>query len=220
MPWISPQTWALVIGLLAVGLLVWYMLQPLSADALYHRIERQTADGTPAGVEEAEKNINQFLTRFPDDVRCRPLSEDLERLETWRLEGQLEGRGMYSQHALTPVERCYKDALNASKVDIDQGLEKFQAMVDLFGPRKDISAAELRCIKLAKRRIEELGKQSDQQHKELLIAVNRSLDRADELAKGKPQEAAKIRDAVIKLYSGKAWADEEVKRARTASGRH
>ena len=40
--WISPQTWALVIGLLAVWLLAWYMLQPPSADGLYRRIERQT----------------------------------------------------------------------------------------------------------------------------------------------------------------------------------
>jgi hypothetical protein len=214
MPWISPQTWALVIGLLAVGLLVWYMLQPLSADALYRRIEQQTSDGSPEGVEQAEKDINQFLMRFPADARCGQLNKDLERLETWHLERDLR---MNRKNALTPVERFYMDALNAAKVDVDQGLEKFRAMVDLFEPRRDISAAELRCIQLAKRRIEELDKQSEQQHKEMLIAVNRSLDRADELAKSEPERAAKIRNAVIKLYSGKAWADEALQRARAAS---
>jgi serine/threonine-protein kinase len=218
-PWISPQTWALVIGLLAVGLLVWYMLQPLSVDALYRRIEQQSGDGSPEGVEQAEKDINQFLIRFPADARCRQLNQDLDRLETWRLELQLQGRGMRSQRALTPVERCYVDALNAAKIDVDQGVEKFQAIVDLFEPRTQNSAAELRCIELAKRRVEELRKQSEQQHMEMLIAVKKSLDRADELAAKEPQQAAKICNAVIKLYSGKPWADEAVQRARTTVAR-
>jgi serine/threonine-protein kinase len=215
-PWISPHTWALAIGLLVIGLMVWYMLQPMSADALYHRIERQTVDGSPDSVQQAEDDINQFLARFPGDDRVGFLNDDLDRLETWRLERDLgrQAGGMNVRKALTPVERCYIDALNAAKVDVDQGLEKFQALVDMFGPRMDISAAELRCIRIAKRRIEELAKQSEQQHKELLSAVNRSLDRADELAKEEPERAAKIRNAVIKLYAGKAWANEAVERAR------
>ncbi len=222
--WISPQTWALVIGLLAVGLLVWYMLQPMSADTLYGRIERQTADGSPDSmdVEQAVKDINQFLMRFPGDARCGQLNLDLDRLETWQLEQELgrQARWMTGKNALTPVERCYIDALNAARVDVDVGIEKYRAMVDLFESRKENSATELRCIRLAKRRIEELGKQSDEQHKEMLTAVTNSLDRADELAKSEPQRAAKIRTAVVKLYSGKAWADEAVQRARAASDGH
>ena len=140
-PWISPHTWALVIGLLAAGLIVWYMLQPLSANALYHRIEQQTADGSPDGVQQAEGEINQFLTRFPGDARCAQLNEDLNRLETWRLERRLGGMNL--KNASTPVERCYIDALNAARIDVDLGLEKYRAMVDLFESRED-SADELR----------------------------------------------------------------------------
>jgi hypothetical protein len=214
-PWISPQTWALVVGLLAIGLLVWYMLQPLSANALYQRIEQRTADGSPDSVEQAEDDIKQFLSRFPADARCQKLNDDLNRLETFRLERDLR---MNRKNALTPVERCYIDALNASRSDVDSGVEKFQALVDLFSSRNENSPTELRCIELAKRRVDELGKQSEQQHKEMLLAVKRGLDRADELAKSDPQQAAKIRRAVIKLYSGKSWADEAVARARSALG--
>ncbi len=121
--WISPQTWALVIGLLAAGLIVWYMLQPLSANALYHRIEQQTADGSPDGVQQAEGEINQFLARFPGDARCAELNEDLARLEAWRMERDLgrQAGGMNLKNALTPVERCYIDALNAARIDVRSG---------------------------------------------------------------------------------------------------
>jgi serine/threonine-protein kinase len=214
-PWISPQTWALVVGLLALGLLVWYMLQPLSADALYRRIDQRTSEGSPDSVELAEDDIKQFLNRFPADVRCSKLNDDVNRLETFRLERDLR---MNLKNALTPVEHCYIDALNASRTDVDTGIEKFEALVDLFSSRNENSPTEQRCIALAKRRIDELGKQSEQQHKEMLIAVKRSLDRADGLAKSEPEQAAKIRRAVIKLYSGKSWADEAVERARTALG--
>jgi serine/threonine-protein kinase len=221
-PWISPHTWALVIGLLAVGLVVWYMLQPLSADALYRRIEQKTSDGSPDSVQQAEDEINQFLTRFPSDARCGQLNEDLDRLETWRLERRLDmqARGLSLKNALTPVERCYIDALNAARIDVDLGLEKYQAMVDLFESRTGNSAAELRCIQLAKRRSEELAKQSEQQHMELLTAVKKSLDSADDLTKSEPKTAAKIRHAVIKLYAGKPWASEVVERARAALEGH
>jgi eukaryotic-like serine/threonine-protein kinase len=221
MLWISPQTWALVIGLLAVGLLVWYMLQPLSADALYRRIEQRTADGSADAVQQAEDDIKLFLTRFPTDTRSGRLNEDLDRLETWRLERRLEKQAgaMSLKNPLTPVERCYVEALNTARVDVDAAVEKFQAMVDLFEGRAENSAAELRCIELARRRIDELGKRSDLLHKELLTAVKKSLDRADELAKSDPQRATKIRKAVVNLWSGKSWADEAVQRARAAMGR-
>ena len=52
----------------------------------------------------------------------------------------------------------------------------------------------------------------------MLTAVKKSLDRADELAKSEPLRAAKIRTAVVKLYAGKAWADEVVKRAAALGG--
>src|SRR5258708_35059592 len=105
----------------------------------------------------------------------------------------MQSRGMSPQHALTPVERCYIDALHTARNEAGLGVEKYQAMVDLFESREENSAAELRCLQLAKRRIDELGKQSEQQHKEMLTAVKKSLDRADDLAKSEPLRAAKIR---------------------------
>ena len=67
--WISPQTWALAGGLLAIGLLAYYMLQPPSADALYRRVQQQTVGGSTEALEQAEDDIRRFLKRFPGDPR-------------------------------------------------------------------------------------------------------------------------------------------------------
>ena len=61
--WISPQTWALVVGLLAVWLLAWYMLQPPSADGLYRRIQRQT-EGESGALRRPRTIYAQFLDPF------------------------------------------------------------------------------------------------------------------------------------------------------------
>ena len=216
--WFSAQFWALTIGLLALAILAWYMLQPPTADKLYQRIERQTADGSDDSLQQAEDDIRQFLARFPADPHAAALNDDLERIETSRLERRLElqAKGLKRQTALSPVESCYIDAVHAARIDPDSGIAKFQAMIDLFEARQENSGPDGRCIELAKRRLKELSEQSENRHKEQLSAVEMRLRYADELAKTDRQRAAAIRRAVIVLYDNKPWAKEIVKRARTA----
>jgi eukaryotic-like serine/threonine-protein kinase len=210
-PWISPQTWALVIGLLAIWLLAWYMLQPPSANTLYHRIQRQTADGAADTSSQAEDDIHQFLERYPDDERRAEVSDALERLELSRLERRLSLHGPKS-----PVERCYIDALNTARTDLDLGIARFQALVDLFESPEATFAPDWQCVQLAKRQIEALRKQAEAQHREQLVAVRTRLSHADEMAASDPQRAAAIRRAVIFLYQGKPWAKDLVEHARAA----
>ncbi len=215
-PWISPHTWALVGGLVALWLLAWYLLQPPSADALYRRIQQESASDDDDELQRAENDIHELVNRFPGDPRRDELNESLDQVETARLELRLKRQagGTPLQPPPTPLERYYIDALNASHSDIDQGLAKFQAMVDLFESGEENSAPERHCIQLAKRRIEELGKLSMARHKEQSAAVQKQLARADELAARDPPQAAKIRAAVIRLYADKPWAKDLVQRAR------
>ena len=170
--WISPQTWALVIGLLAVWLLAWYMLQPPSADALYRRIQRQTEGESAEALLQAEDDIRQFLARFPHDPRSEGLKDYAERIEMSHLERRLElqAKGMTVQTSLSPVERTYLDALNTARVDPEAGMAKFQAMIDLFQSPKDVSGPNGRCIQLAKRRLSEFRQQYEAQSQEQLAA--------------------------------------------------
>ncbi len=208
-PWISPQTWGLAGGLLALGLLAYYMLQPPSADTLYRRVQSKTAGGSTEALEQADDDIRQFLKLFPGDPRSHELDEYVERIDTSRLEKRLELRAK----GVTPVERSYIDAMHAASTDIDQGIKKFQAMADLFGSRPDNSASDRQCVLLAKRRAQELAKKAEALHKEDLAAAKESLDRADELAKSDPVRAAAIRRGAIELFGNKPWAKDIVQRA-------
>jgi hypothetical protein len=215
-PWISPQTWALVIGLLAIWLLAWYMLQPPSADGLYRRIQRQTEGESADAMQQAESDIHQFLERFPRDARCEGLKAYAEQIELSRLERRLElqAKGVDVGSSLSPVERDYLDALNAARVDPGSGMAKFQAVIDLFESPHDVSGPNGRCIQLAKRRLEELRPQYEAQSREQLKLVEGRVDRADELRKTDPQRANSIYRAVIALYHDKVWAKDIVQRAR------
>ncbi len=220
--WISPHTWALVIGIIAVWLLAWYMLQPPSADALYRRIQRQTEgesapEPSDTALEPAEDDIHQFLVRFPQDPRSDRLRDYAERIEMTHLERRLlQAKGVNVQTSLSPVERSYLDALNTARVDLETGIARFQAMIDLFESRKDDSGPNARCIQLAKRRLSEFRQQYEAQSQEQLHAVEERLKEADELRATDPERAKAIYRAVLVLYQNKAWAKNAVQRAQAA----
>ena len=87
---------------------------------------------------------SDFATTFPA-TRSRELDEYMERIETARLERQLElhAKGVKLQATLSPVQRSYVDAMQSASADIDSGIVKFRAMADLFGSRQENSGAGL-----------------------------------------------------------------------------
>ncbi len=208
--WISPHTWVLVAGLVAVWLLAWHMLQPPSSDALYNRI-KQEIDG---GSVRAEDDITRFLDSFPDDRRNQEL-QDWQ--QTSRLTSRLElmAKGVYVQPPPSALERRYIEALNAARIDPDTGIAKFRLMIDVFETGDDHSDNG-RCLKLAKERLDELRTQFEAQSKEELKLVKTRLDRADELRMTDGKRAAAIYQAVVALYQNKTWADSVVQRAKKA----
>ena len=216
--WISPQTWALVIGLLAVWLLAWYMLQPPSADGLYQRIQRQTKGESTEALQQAEDDIRAFLTRFPHDSRSEVLKDYVKRIEMSHLERRLEllAKGVNLQTPLSPVERNYLDALNTARDDLEAGIAKLQAMIDLSESPNEAFGPNWCCIQSAKRRLSEFRQQYEVQSQEQRILVRNRINLADELRKTDPQRANAIYHAVIVLYQNKTWAKDVVQHARAA----
>ena len=214
--WISPQTGALLIGLLAVWLLARYLLQPPSADALYRRIQRQTAGESADALQQAEDDIHQFLTRFPNDPRSEGLKDYSERIEISKLDRRLElqAKGVTVHASLSPVERSYLEALNTAHVNPEAGMAKLQAMIDLFDSPKEVSGPHWLCVQLAKRRLGEVRQQYKAQSREQRTLVEERIHQADELRKADSQRAAAMYRAIIVLYQNKDWAKDLVQRAR------
>lgn len=215
---ISPQTWILAICLLAVGSAAWYLMRPPTADALHEKIVQITADKSIDSLRAAESKIDDFLLRFPDDSRSSELRRLQHELDLYRLERRFElrAKGLAAREALLPIEQMYLEAVNISHLHPEQGIDKFQALIDLYEPRADSSGPTGQCLELAKRQLKELKERLGHSAADHLVLLGERLDRADQLAASEPARARAIRQAVVKLYQEKPWAAEAVNRARRA----
>jgi serine/threonine protein kinase len=216
---ISVQTWVLAVGLIAVGLGVWYLLQPPSADNLYERIMVRSRDGTLESLRAAEPDIGEFLTRYSDDSRAGELRQlereiDLDRLER-RFELRASGR-ISTAERLSPAERAYLEAINYVRLDPEMGMAKLQALIDLYDHRTDRSGPTGQCLEIARRRLDRLREELQERTASQVAVIEGRLDRADELSKTDPAAARAIRKAVFELYGSKPWAAKAVRRSRSA----
>lgn len=216
-PWISPQTWALAAALIAVGLAIWFFLQDPSADALYDRITTRI-DGSAESLLLAEDDIRKFRMLYPSDPRARQLLEYETEIELHDLERKLErrARGLGAAENLVPIERDYLEAINYARLDPELGMARLQAIIALYNHRRDTSGKTGMCLELARRRLDRLRRQLDQQTAERLALVQDRLELADRLLPTQPQRAREMYRAVIELYRDKPWAVEAVGRARNA----
>lgn len=214
-PLVSPTTWLLLGGLILVTAVAWYLLQPPSADRLYSRIMSRY-DGSAASLAAVETDIEFFLTNFSSDHRAPQLHDMLRELQLDRRERRLDRRakGFGAGEGLSPAERAYLEAVNLSKSDPEQSLQRLEALVVLYEREATTTGPTAECVELARRRIEQLSAELEAARGDIRAAILARLDEADRLAKKDPDKATAIYRAVVALYSHKAWAADLVDRAR------
>ncbi len=213
---ISIHTWVLVIALVALGGGAWYLLRPLSADDLYERIARRTQDKTVEAYLREEREIDEFLSRFPTDPRAEQLRRFRREIELYRLERKLElrAKGRASSEGLLPIERAYIRAMNLAQIDPEEGLARLEALLDLYKDRTESSGPTAECLELARRQRDRLRRQLEGVAADTLSELEVRLSRAEELRPKDPSAAAAICRAVILLYQDKPWAAEAVRKAQ------
>lgn len=208
--------------LLLVGGVVFYATRAPSADVLYTRVEQIVQDADPAQMVQADDDIDQFLTLYPDDPRAAEMQRYRDEIELYRLERRFEARARRggSADTLTPVERAYLDAQRYITTDPHEARRRFQAIVDVYGGASMPSESAIdkkmnqQCIDLSKKQVDRLARSSaelEQEQKQLLRA---QLERADQLATEKPDEARSIWRGIVTLYADNGWANDFVSQAR------
>ena len=214
-PLISWQTWILVALLLALGATIWYFLQPPTADALYEQISSTVGSGGISSLLRADDDIEDFLSRFPDDRRCGQLREYVREIELYRLERRfaLRARGIAGTESLLPIERDYLAAINTLQVDRDLGMKKLEALIGVFGHRADAAGPVGQCLELARRRLAQLQEQLAREGPQHLSLLQTRLNHADQQRATNSHAAEEIYRGMIELYGGKPWAEPAVKRA-------
>jgi serine/threonine-protein kinase len=221
---VSPQTWALVAGLVAMGLLAWYMMQEPDPDRLYQQIVALASDDREEKLVEAEDEIESFLRYHSDDPRSGEIQDYRDEIERMRLERQLERRAQRLVHTegFSAIERAYAEAMQQAKLNPRQGVEQLEALLALYDdpdqhPAEQVPAkADSRAIvlRLARSQLEHfrsLAKIYAEDDRQLL---DERLKLADRLAATEPARARGIWQAVVQLYDGKPWAQPAVDEAR------
>jgi hypothetical protein len=121
---------ASVAGLSAVLLVGGYLLlRPLTADDLRARIDETVAAASERldGLKDAEREIDEFLARFPAD----PLADDVRGMKRQILVDRLEKRAALRNRRDKPpylrIERDYREALEPD--DANEQLSRLRAIL-------------------------------------------------------------------------------------------
>ncbi len=101
----SWQTFAALVGLLAIGLLAWHALQGPSADQLFSRIESAAEKPDVAAAHEMRTLMNDFLARFPEDERRDQVEQWAEQARVRTTIAAAATRSPANSRARGPIRR-------------------------------------------------------------------------------------------------------------------
>ncbi len=227
------QLFAFVVVLAAIGGIAWYLSRPASADTLYESITGRVDADDGVSLTRVEQEVDEFLTRYPQDPRADRIGRYKEQIELDKLERKLQRqmRGSSADASLIPAEQLYLRAIGFVDASPDKALAMLESLVKLYGSdlradstkdvkspvekHADSSARESDVVQLAHRRIVTLQSDLARQRERQLAALNERLEAANALSKKDSQKAAAMYQAIIDLYQADAWADSVVDKART-----
>jgi serine/threonine-protein kinase len=208
----------LALALAALAGLGLYLARPSTADDLYQKISSHIAADTVEAIREVEREITEFVARFPDDERTTTLREHQQRLELDKLHRQLlRHRGGITDPALLPVEVLYLKAMSTAESSPDLSIRMLESLIRLYGTSEkpaDPDDRRLLCVQLAQRQLVRLREDASRLATRQLSAVRERLAIADRLAKKNPDEARPIYQAIVDLYGNEPWATAVVAEAK------
>ena len=208
----APTEWRSLLGLVALLVMasamilgaVWWWTSPLGVDALYQRIEDRHARGDSGRA--AERDIAQFVTRFPDDDRAAEVAGWGRELELNRLRKQValaQLGGQLRGEAQSAEEVLLRRAAELGQEDRTAGAEAFDNLADLLtiesGADTDEDEAErLRSLgQLARHEALRLRSVLEEERQHVLDFARKRFDAAQAMLDTQPARSAKIARALV-----------------------
>lgn len=218
------RSWLQVLAQLA-GLLVLlaitiavvvFLSRPRTADDLYHIVSSRVED--EEDLASVAKEIDEFLTRYPNDPRAAELQRYQEQIELGKLERRLhrQSRGSGANDSVSPVERLYLQAISTADSSPETAVAMLQSLVDLYGPTAsdEANSDAAVIVQLAMRRLAVLKADLANQHQQQLASLRERLEAAEKIAQQTPEQAAAMYQAIIQLHQDDEWAAQVVDEAR------
>jgi hypothetical protein len=221
------KQWGLVgglalIGLIAISAAIFFATRLPSADQLYAVVKAAADRGDASELSSVETELARFMQHYPNDSRADEVKEYVGELEQYRLERRLKPRVLRgaARPAITPVERAYQDALQLAANDPETALDHFEAIIQVYGgeaepnPGSADQRTTLQCLELARQQIASLRPEAEKLAADQRAAVQRHLDRAEQLSTSDRVAAVKIWNGIVTLYRDKRWAKDLVEIAQ------
>jgi len=223
-PVISLPVILISVTLLIIGLVVYYLLQPASAEVLLERITARMQERGPdrlsaRQLRSAENDIRQFLSLYPNHSLADQVRSYQDELDLLEYERRLERRQHSSSRSLSPVERIYIEILAASPHNPEQTIDKLRAFIDVFqtipcpsqesaSPYRYTSNPVEIYVELARRRLQRLEQEIEGIHEEKERVIRGRLEAAAMLDATDSQRAERIRRGIVELHQHHRWARE------------
>lgn len=231
------QLAALAAVLAAIGGVAWHLSRPASANQLYSSITARVNVDDGVSLAGVENELNEFLSRYPQDPRAAQIERYKERIELDKLERKLQrqtrGSGAYDP-SLLPVEQLYLRAASLVESSPEKALAMLQSLADLYGADvptasarvaqnslsmkktdRDASTRTADIVQLARRRMETLRSDLARQRERQLAELGERLDAAEKVSKKDSKRAAAMYQAIIDLHQDDTWANAMVAKARS-----
>jgi serine/threonine protein kinase len=216
----------LVGGLLWGG---WWLLRPSTADELYGEITATVDTEGDDDLRLVERELGEFMERFPDDDRATELGEYVQQLEFQKLQRRARLRTNIAGEAeLGPIVQLYLASLEIAESDPSRSKQMLSDLVDLYDPlgvtaagevttgrdRSALSAEDRRWLVLARKELDKLNREAQAEAAKQLPAVKERFAAAGVVARNKPEQAKRMYEAIIRLYGNQPWAAAQVTEAR------
>ena len=211
---------SLALALAVLGGLGLYLSRPSSADQLYEKISSHADADDVDSMRAVERQIGQFVTRFPDDPRTSELKQYQQRIELDRMNRRLQlhsRRGGLADPTLLPVEVLYLEAMNTASASPDEAIGMLESLIKLYSADNGSKTTDDRsalCVQLAERQLVQLREDFAKLTVRQLTAIRDRLAAADALAAKNPDEARDMYQAILNLYGDRPWAAAVVTEAR------
>ena len=208
---------SLALALAALAALGVYLSRPATADDLYAKISGHLDADDVESMRAVEREIADFVTRFPDDPRTPELREYQQRLDLDKMHRQLlRHRGELANASLLPVEVLYLQAMDAAQSSTEKGIQMLESLVKLYGPSESAAGDDRvkLCVLSAEQQLVQLRHDAAKMNARQLASLRERLEAADRLAAAHPQQAGQIYQAIVDLYKGKPWAESVVTEAQ------
>lgn len=201
---------ALLFGTIAV---VWWKLQPESADQIYRSIIQAAESGDEGQLLAATALMTEFLYRFPGDERAveiEALSDETELIRRVRLLHRKAARAG-GINELSAAEQGFLECMRTRSQDFSRGQEMLTAFISLFAV-EGLDPLDARLVELAtfaKNAGTAIALEKDPKAKKQLEVMIQSAERSMS-----PEQLRNFYFNLLDLYGDKPWAGEQIQRIR------